>query len=340
MHMPSKLIYADLSLHALTLKDIEPIKKRATETLTHLLKTTQIFSPLGEQVFVSVNFFDIDNRAVIFRSACAAPASANHYTITFGGGLLARLYTLAQAISADKTVLRGHGRTKLRNSEARDAGRAKVLHELCFHIMLLFVYWHETAHIVLGHLDWLGSHSGVDSIDEFSLPSEPIDTLLYRRTLEADADRQAAIWSCATVEVALKNSLIQYASLIDVFHDVGYIYAALFCFFDSVDTQVADELRKHPKPHIRLATSLSFCQDYFSKYHSDASQRLQNSVYEGGMSALRHMHYESRKPLDPLEIINFMGTNGTRIEEMKLRAFQQSMDVGVPSSFSVSDLDE
>lgn len=333
--MPPKVIYVNLALDSITLDAINPIREQATETLKRFLSPCLIKNFAGKDVRIVVDFADIDPELDIFRTARAAPKGESSYAITFGGGLLARLYTLAQAIAADKSVLRGHMQAKSQCRDAQIAGRTEVLHQFCFHAMLIFIAWHEVAHVVLGHLDWLGAHLGVDSIDELSSPVNQHETFLHRRTMEADADRQAALWSCATLDVAMTgNPLLQYSSLRDLFYDAGYIYSGLFCFLDSVDNKVSDELRRHPKPHIRLAIVLSFFEDYFRKHHRDAAQVLQRAVYEGGLRALRNLQYENKEPFDFAATASFIASNGDRIEKMGLRKFQHTMRSESPGSFS------
>lgn len=334
--MPRKVIYADLSLATLTLDQAAAIKSKASETISKLLGSMELRDRDGHRLTVDVELHDFPPENPIFRSARAARRDGTRHTITLGVGLLAQLHLLARTIAADPKELRGRTAATILTALGRKDGREAILAEFCFHYMLTFVLWHEVAHIALGHLAWLSETHSLGVLDEASTPTKTPEELLTYRTLEADADRQASMWTAGIVDLSLsQNEHLRYRSLADAFFDVGYIYGAMFCFLDSIDSDVPEDQRKHPRPHIRLAVALSFVQDYLRKYHPSASEVLQKQVYEGGIGALKRILYADKRPVDLLRLVSFMAENGERIERLGVRKFQCQISTAKSALFAV-----
>lgn len=333
-----KIVYANISLKGLTLEIATRRKDEAMQTIRKVLNGLILHHPKGEKVFVEVELDDFALGKPIFKQASAAPVSPGRYKISIGVGLITQLSVIARAIAADRNELRGRTKTQLLRKDVRNTGREDALADFVFHFMLCFVLWHEVSHVALGHLDWLQQKTGLNIINEFGYEPMPDNIFTQLQSLEADADRQAALWTASMIDHAAQtNPFLRYTSRADLFYDVGYIYGALFGFLDSVDSRPDVSKRKHPKANIRLAVALAFVENYLMQSDADAAKYLQQQVIAGGISALSRSIHEEKEVLDPFAILAFMSENGKRLDKMEIRAFQHRVSSGDESSFYVQN---
>ncbi|WP_129516019.1 hypothetical protein [Burkholderia stabilis] len=296
----------------------------------------RLYLPDGTPVSVDIELDEFAVNSPIFRGARAAFLAPGMYKIEIGVGLITQLYVIAKCIAFDKSHLRGRTKAKLLRHDVRKSGRANVLADCAFHYMLTFVLWHEIAHVVLGHLDWLKARTGMGIIDEFGTRPMPDNKYTHSQTLEADADRQASIWTAAVVEaVTQNNNLLYYPTLPDLFYDIGYIYGALFGFLDSVDSRQPDAERYHPTADIRLGIVLAFVNDYLLRVHRDAAPTLRQEVIAGGMDALQCTFYQEKRPYNIFRAPEFMAGNGRRLDELGVRSLQHRVETSDDSSFRI-----
>ena len=318
-----KILYLDLN--AIPPADyVARLKDDVILHLTALVSSLSFVDAAGDRVRILVNV-DAANydRPKMFFNARARRTTFGAYEVMLGGGLLARLDVLAQALAADRDVLRGSRKSKLLDPAVRAEGRQKVMAKFAFYFLLDFVFWHETAHIFLGHVDWLSKALGVDDLPELFADSvDPVEAE-RRRVLETDADRQSVIWAAASFDVSLKtNPFLSYTSDADAFFDFGVLSAALFMLFDAFDTGVAADLRSHPDNHRRVGVMLAFVEDYLGKYRADARSQLHQQCIAGGLSALQKLLHSNKRAFDVMDVFRFIGETGTRIEQLGFRSFQ------------------
>ncbi|NOT20421.1 MAG: hypothetical protein HOP24_09155 [Sideroxydans sp.] len=335
--MNSKIVYTDVSLKGFNLEAATKVKNDALPTISKLLCNLTLHDHSGKPVSVSVDLNEFDYDKEIFMQAKATRLGEANYMIEIGVGLLAQLSLIAKSIAADKQVLRGRTKSKLLDADIRKDGREKALSDFIFHYMLTFVMWHEVAHVALGHLDWLNKNSQLNVIEEFGQEKFCEVNCVQYQTLEGDADRQASLWTSAMIDYSISsNPFLRYPILTDAFHDIGYIYGALFVFLDSVDKEISQSSRKHPKADVRLGIALSFVEEYLIKFHKDSHSTLMQQVYAGGFKALATILHAEKRPFDVSGVANFMAQNGHRIDAMKLRSLQHSVTNSLGGSFVVA----
>lgn len=335
-----KLVYINVCLDSIDLDTATKYKKEALVTIKKLCEKMAFHRPTGEQVAVSIDLDEFAYDKEIFSQARASRISKNQYHIEIGVGLITQLATIARGIAANKYSLRGHKKTKIIHADLRKHGREKALADFVFHYMLTFVFWHEAAHVFLGHLDWINQKNGLCMIEEFGYKPMPNNIYTHLQTLEADADRQASVWTSAMIDqITNSNPFLRYSSRIDLFYDIGYIYGSLFGFLDSVDKDVPEESRKHPKPDIRLGVVLAFVDDYLKKYYPDSAKILHQQVMSGGIDGLMQIYHSNKKGINPFAMFYFMHENGMRLDEMGVRKLQLQISSSSASSFIIQGID-
>lgn len=335
--MGSKIVYADLSLKDFSLEAATRVKNDALPTISKLLGNLSLRDHSHRPVTVSVELDELASNKKIFKQAKATRLGDANYLIEIGVGLFGQLSLIAKAIAADKHVLRGRTKSTLLDASIRKDGREKALGDFIFHYMLTFVMWHEVAHIALGHLDWLQKNAQLNAIEEFGKDQIPESKFIHYQTLEGDADRQASLWTAAITDYTISsNPFLRYPVLADAFYDIGYIYGALFVFLDSVDEDIPEHLRKHPKADVRLGIALSFVEQYLVQYHKDSHAILMQQVYAGGIKAISTILHAEKRPFDVIGVAKFMAENGHRIDAMQLRSLQHSVTNSSSGSFNVA----
>lgn len=258
-----------------------------------------------------------------FYNASVRPIGPAEYEIVIGGGLLARFDVISRALVADKTVLRGAVATQLTSKEARKSGRKEVLTDFVWHYLVSLTFWHEMAHVILGHIDWLVAKKRQRQLSE--LPCRPMspEDAAERRVLEADADHQAAKWAVSMFDLSLdQNPNLKYKTLADRFHDFGYLLVTLFQVFGDLDPGGQVENRTHPTNDTRMVVSLAFIREYLEKYRPDQVDVLMDSCMKGGLSALGNVAYSSKRVPDLFGAFQFMMRNGEEIERLGVRRYQ------------------
>jgi len=333
--MGKKIIYMDASLKTLTYKQAVKLKHDAEMTIGQISKSMNITSKHGQPVSISVridaNMFD----KPVGLEACARIFKNGNYEIQFGIGFIARLFSLASAITADPDLLRGCTRAKISSPKIKNGDIQKVLSGFAFHYMTVFIFYHELAHVFLGHLDWLSNNAKLNVLDEFRQELS-IAGALQKQTMEGDADRQASVWTASLIDYTLAdNPYVKYENLEDAFYDIGVIYGALFCMLDSLDTQIPDEKRSHPDAHVRLKIALSSVTDYLQKYQPRSAANLQKEVDSGGSAGFGHFLHKNVHLLNLSKIARFIATNGDRIAAMNIRKYQHKMTVSSTSSIEI-----
>jgi hypothetical protein len=336
--MRGKIIYTNVSLEGVSPEILSAWKNEAWPTISATANAFSLFLPDGGSVKATIEIIEDKNNERVFKSALVAYNRANpsEYTMQIGAGLLVQLSVIARSIAADPTQLKATTKAKLLTPEVKAMGRTEAVGQFVFHFMLQFIILHEIAHIVLGHLTWLDSESGISMINEVEFAPLPDDEYANRQVLEADADRQAASWASGLVDYAMKsNPYWRYTTDADLFHDIGYIYGALFMFLDAIDVDKPEEFRTHPKASIRLGIALAFVESFLEKYLPDATNILVQKTMEGGIRAISHSHHEKKEPYDPMQVVHFMFQTGKRLDEMEIRKNLLSVKQGGNTSFQL-----
>lgn len=336
-----KIVYADFS-KAPSREFLEQMRDDVIRHIAPQVKTMALQGVDGRRVLIDVKL-DITNphQPKFFNNARASRTGAHEYEVYLGGGLLARLDLVARTLTADRSLLRGSTRTQLLDPRARADGRAQVIKSFAFFFLVDFVFWHEVAHIVLGHVDWLAAQGQGSSLAElFAAPATAAEAQAIR-FLEADADRQSVIWTANTFDLSLqRNPYLRYASLADAFHDFGLLSVALFGMLDAFDDRVADELRTHPENHQRMMVMLSYVSEYLDKHRPDARAVLAKACSDGGGQALETILHVNRRMVDPMEVIGFLGQFEAAISDQGVRQLQLRADPAGETSFNLPWVDD
>jgi hypothetical protein len=333
----AKVFYANLNVRELNFAHKAKYKADALRIFQHLARDFRCSNAAGQPLTIEVWLDDINQDRPSFVEALARIVAPRSYRIEIGVGLVAQLSTVAEAIAADTSILRGRRRSRILLNEVRADGRAKALGDFVFTFMLAFVFWHEVAHIALGHLDWLVKDRGRAALGEFAMKETTATQAAARRALEADADQMAAQWTAIRIDDALQNNpYLRYTSVSDAMYDIGFVYGALFQFLAAAEGDCHPTLRTHPDSHVRMGVAWSFVQRYLDLVHRDASAVLQREVYAGGIRALQKIVHESVRPFDLLRVAEFIYRNGETIKALNVRQLQHTVSVG-PSSFKILD---
>jgi hypothetical protein len=332
-----KLIYAAPTLEGVTLEVTTKDKEEILVTLKKITQNLAFKNPAGLKISITVELDEWAFERPIFSNARAKKITETKYAIEIGMGLVAQLRVLAMAIASDKTVLRAHSQAKLISEQSRGIGRTEAIGTFVFHYMVMFIFWHELAHIALGHLDWLGGQRGLNSIEEFGVTPLTDNECEERRVIEADADRQASKWTAGAIDLLLKsNEHIRYSNKADAIYDLGYTYGAFFQFLESLESVEEPKKKTHPDAQTRLGITLSFVQDFLEAYYPDASKILQDRVYKGGVASLKDIIHKNKKSFDIFNIAAFIYKNGDAIKRLDIRKLQHVPSPQEQSSFLFS----
>lgn len=336
-----KIIYVSMpSNEHPSLDSIERLRQQAAQQFSALTARLGFTDKTGRPISIQVQIEAFNPHSKYFYNASASRLGESEYQVLIGGGLLARLEVLGEAAAADKSVLRGSTRSILLGKQVRSDGRRKAIADFSFHYLLNIIFWHEVAHIVLGHVDWLSKEFKATELDELLMIQIDETEAAARRVLEGDADRQASVWTLAIFDSSLDNNpFLRYQSKTDAFYDFGYLVGLLFSMFAALSNEktLANQ-QTHPNAHERIGVVLAFSEDYFKLRYSDAKSILQQSVVRGALQALNDIHHENRKPINALEMIGFTAKNGERIESLGVRDSQLVPESQLGSSFDLSSV--
>jgi hypothetical protein len=326
------IIYVDASTDQITFDQCCKFKAEALPTFKILAQHQLVTRPDGRQVKIAVKINEFAKGSPSFENASARKISDTEYCIDIGIGLIARISIMGRAIATDPSVLRGHKGIIL-DKTALDSGHSKVLGDFAFHYVLSLLFWHEVAHIVLGHVDWVAKTNGT-LLREFKNSSIQPIYLETRRALEADADRIAGKWFASVADLSLRdNSILKYVSTKDVFFDIGYFVGSFFQLTESLDNELPDTNKVHPNALKRTAVVWSFIDEYLQQYHPSSYLSLQKAVYAGGFEAFKHIIHTNKSDFNLLEIADFIAGCDAVIKRSGVRGMQFSMVKSGLSSF-------
>lgn len=324
-----------------TYESVELLRLQAAGHLAGLTSRLGFKNRQGRLISIEIAVDAVDPSNRYFYNACAAPAGENTYKVRLGGGLLARLDALSRALTADRSILKGCTRTILLTGQVRKHGRPKAMADFAFYCLLDLVFWHEVAHIVLGHVDWLISTFGCRDLAEMAMTALTPDEIAARIALEGDADRQSALWSVSMFDYIMdRNDHLRYQAKADAFHDFGYLASALFMMLDGLRSEAGHEgPSTHPENNERIGMLAIFSEAYLRGAYSAASKHsLHESIVQGVAQALRHIIHANRQPLNLLEIVRFAASNTETVERLGVRRFQLVANPDFASSFDLSRL--
>ena len=238
-----KIIYVKASTDSLTLDLCEHYKNEAIPIVSSVFKNKELRTPEDQLISVEILIDAWAQGKPTFVNASAKDLGQNKCLIELGVGQIARLSVTCRAIAADSSVLKGH-RGKLMRLESEPAGHEKILGDFAFNYMLTFLCWHEVAHILYGHLDWLAIQRE-KKLSELNNPPFSAEMLAIRRALEGDADRHAAKTTAAVMDVSLShNDYLQYANTEDIF-TILVTSSALFSS-SLIHSIMATRIRRRP----------------------------------------------------------------------------------------------
>jgi hypothetical protein len=334
----NKTIVLDVSKNHIPSFDL--INKLRGQALIHfqaLLTNIQFVDVHGKEIKIAVEVEGTDIRSNYFFNACAKKDNQGGYKVIIGAGLLARLDALASAINNGSQRLKGAKNSKLvTQDKSLKLNRQKALSDFSFHYMLDLVFWHEVSHIALGHIDYLINVGNAQEYLESSVGALTTQEIKVRRALEADADRQAAIWSTKTYEYSLNtNKFLRYQNKKDAYYDFGYLIGAMFQFFESFHNNQSPEVRFHPKAQERMSVMLEFLKDSLdSIYNSKIGEVLKQSAIAGAVRAFFDILHENKQPLDIVAIYEFLSKMGDELDKLNMQNYQ--LKISPKSSFDLA----
>ncbi|CAE6729713.1 hypothetical protein R75461_03630 [Paraburkholderia nemoris] len=320
---------------------VEVIKRLRDDALGHVRSltpkmrlVTKADDPLAVEVDIDTNPKD----RFRFYNAYAGKVDQHRYRIRIGAGLLLQFDVFAQAMVADETVLKGMRSARFLTDAARALGKARLLHDFFFHFMVSAVFWHELAHIVLGHLDWLGAQGSEQALFELPMAASHEDVRGASQSLEYDADRQASKWLLAVVDLALSNNpSLRYAEDADRFYDFGFLIGFIFRALDALESKIPDCKRVHPDNNVRTLASLHYLDTYFDQYRSSRKVEYRIACLEGAKAALQSVLHDQIRLPDQAEIILNCARADMTIETLGVRAHQLKL-VNDKTTFSVGKI--
>jgi hypothetical protein len=311
------------------------LRRDALASIQRATSRARLETQTGTPVTVDVDVTTDSDDASIFYNALAGRRATNRYRVRIGAGMLLHIDILSQALVADDSVLRVSKNSDIVDPALRDRDRQAIVKSFLFHYLTALTFWHELAHIVLGHLDWLKAQGGEASMIE--LPTRPMSPTErdHQRVLEADADRQAAMWVLSIFDLTISNnSHLRYHDEFDYFYDFGYLLTALFRMFDALDAEIPTATRSHPENAERILVSLHNLREYLAKYRESDADRLYRACCDGAASALKEVtHATAGKPagldtlLKALEYGMSIGVMGVRDHPLKMYVGQSSIRV-------------
>jgi hypothetical protein len=257
------------------------------------------------------------------RDAC------NKYEIKFHAGLLYHVWLASRLPLVNFSYFPWLERCKL-EKEYRKDGRKKILAEKLFYIMAYFVLFHELAHIVLGHIDFIADHlRHEDGISEVHASSGSTERRIpddISQPLEADADRQAGLWSVALFDMALgadgRGTELRYPDTFVPFE----LYTFGMCSWTALLQQFLREkgsTGSHPKPLHRQFVTHAFLAQFFDQFHPENSVRLMTVVSKAMIKANRQLGLEEADRLETyIESARYMEWVGEQITKLGVRNYQ------------------
>lgn len=285
---------------------------------------------------VSIEFrviTDLSDRDAFF-NAKARRIQDHHYEIVVGGGMLVHLDLIAQTLVADDTALRGLRRGCLLNDEARKVGVGNILHDFNFHYLVGGIFWHEFAHIFLGHLDWLKEKRDGSYMCELHMKPLTDEEAEDYQMLEGDADRHAANFLLTSFDHSLSNNpYFRYQSEDDKFFDFGYMVASLFEVFHALENEVPSATRTHPENDVRTMISVHYLSQYLDQYRNTQADALKVACAKGAGAARERTFYANKRPPDEMSIVLKAFEVDFRPQQMGVRKHQLKLSTG-PSSIT------
>jgi hypothetical protein len=271
--------------HSLNLKDFQDYKQSHQFFLDgYRANSNQLLKPFPKIIYNYINSVSFNAHAFKYKK---------HYIIAIHLGVWAIITDLFHRMLAHKEVLSEIGNPNKESSAAsigdyydnvadllintpldkfklkfpRDPTRQLYAYHLSGRAMD-FVFEHELAHILFGHVDYLSDSLGMDCISEFQ-PSEVLNQNRFDlQTLEMNADTMS-LTSCTfrALNAVKDNSMVN--SNFRIFYKDNYqaLSDLVFAIFNTIrvfgdgdykDTRLGKST--HPDPRIRQVILLSFLE--------------------------------------------------------------------------------
>jgi hypothetical protein len=312
---------------------LDQLKFDALSTIEHITSSLNLSRKNGEPVNFDVEVITDFKDRLTFYNACASRRGTNRYVIRIGAGVLIYADIIAQLLVADSSILKASQESDIVGTHLGSRSVKEVLKSFSFHYLATLLFWHELAHIILGHVDWIYEQRRDAQLSE--LQSRPLSLEFHnqQQVLEADADRQAASWLLASYDhINAQNPYLRYKSEIDSFYDFGVTIAALFRVFEALETEMPDTSRSHPANAVRIMTSMIGLKEYLEKYRSENTMPLYSACCKGAGDALKLMPLYAAKQPPELETILQMIEYKTKISTLTVRELQLNVTIGKTSA--------
>lgn len=270
------------------------------------------------EISITFRVDDTDHRI----NACICRTAQNTYDICVLAGLVGALESFSKrAISSYPDLIQSLDR--------RDQTKTDIAQSYLLYMWLDFVFCHEWAHALCGHLDFKAKvHEWYEiESEEFSAKGIEDQTCQY---LEAEADSYAAKFSLArfsTYWEGLSKELYPSPDGRIALRDYVMAMLLLFRFFEELRGKAKEPRNTHPTPFNRAFIFLAFCLGEYDNIPGLPALSSKEKDMQFGVAAVEF--YVKTLGIDPtayliksIEAAQFIASVGTAIEVIGLKDFR------------------
>lgn len=260
-------------------------------------------------------------------NATAARLSAGQYEIAVETGLVVHAWAYSRLLERfPAELLSWADEARVAPAEVpKGMTTPTLLAEYAFYIMCQFVFYHELAHVVLGHLDYLSHKISLSVIRE--IPASVEMDLSDLRAIEADADRQALLWSAAEYESTLgRDGLgigLRFPTQEAAWDYFGFVVTLLCILFQNANA--TGTVRSHPDANERSFVMYGFIDEYLERSGKSLDQRARffRTACQSRVEYARKLGLVGGWSLEGnLQACAFMSGVGRALDRMGVRKFQ------------------
>lgn len=261
---------------------------------------------------------DIDHRI----NACIRRAAHNTYEIRVLAGLVGALENFSKrAISLYPSLFQSIDR--------HDQKRTDIAQSYLLYLWLDFVFCHEWAHALCGHLDFKAEVHEWYEMENEEFSAKGIEDQICQ-CLEAEADSYAAKFSLArfsTYWEGLSKELYPTPDGRVALRDYVMAMLLLFRFFEELRAKAKKPRNTHPTPFNRAFIFLAFCLGEYENIPGLPALSSEEKDMLFGVAAVEF--YVKALGIDPtayliksIEAAQFTASVGAAIEAIGLKSFR------------------
>jgi len=216
-------------------------------------KIRQVYKNPGLSISFSVD--DLDHRI----NACIRKSGSSNYDIRILAGLVGALEQHGNEVIHSCPIL-------FSDLDRTDEKRIGIAHSYLLYLWLDFIFCHEWAHALCGHLDFDSRINEWYEFENEEFPAKEIENQISQR-LEAEADSVAAKFSLArfsTYWEGLTKELSPNPTGKRALRDYVIAMLLLFKFFEELRARAEKSKNTHPIPFNRAFIFLAFCLGEYS----------------------------------------------------------------------------